>query len=553
MNLTSIPQLARHANRVREIVTVLGKYGLADWVSRLDLDFAKWLHRGATGRKLADLTTETRVRLALIELGTTFIKLGQMLSTRPDLVGPKLAQELTQLQDNAPADPPAAVRATLAAELGRPVGELFAEFDDKPIASASIGQVHRARLPGGQVVAVKVQHPGIEGRVRTDLEILLTLADLAEKHLAEARQYQPVATAAEFQRTLLRELNFGREERNLRQFLRHFAEDPAVRFPAPYADLSTTRVLAMEFLEGTKLCDTARLRELGADLNEVARRGATVFLDMIFRDGFYHADPHPGNLLYLPGGAIGMLDCGMVGRLDNDLREAIEDLLLAILSRDGAQLAALITRIGSVPPELDQAGLGADLTDFLSFYGHQPLDRFDLSGALMEMTEIVRRYHILLPPGLALLLKVLVMLEGTARLLNPQFSLIELMKPYQEKLLLRRLSPQRFVQNFRRVFREWEALGAVLPQGLREVLKQLQTGKFTVHQEHKGLEPSVNRLVFGMLTSSLFLGSAWMVSNRVVPVLWDVSVPGLVGIVGSVALGLRLLWAIRKSGRLDEQ
>jgi ubiquinone biosynthesis protein len=553
MNLTSIPQLARHANRLREIVTVLGKYGLADWVSRLDLDFARWLHRGATGRKLADLTTETRVRLTLIELGTTFIKLGQMLSTRPDLVGPKLAHELTQLQDNTPADPPAVVRATLEAELGRPVRELFAEFDDKPIASASIGQVHRARLPGGQVVAVKVQHPGIEGRVRTDLEILLTLAELAEKHLAEARQYQPVATAQQFQRTLLRELNFGREERHLRQFRRHFAEDPSVRFPTPYTDLSTTRVLTMEFLEGTKLCDTARLRELGADLNEVARRGATVFLDMIFRDGFYHADPHPGNLLYLPGGAIGMLDCGMVGRLDDDLREAIEDLLLAILSRNGAQLTALITRIGSVPPELDQAGLGADLTDFLAFYGHQPLDRFDLSGALMEMTEIIRRYHIVLPPGLALLLKVLVMLEGTARLLNPQFSLIELMRPYQEKLLLRRLSPQRFVQKFRRVFQEWEALGAVLPQGLREVLKQLQTGKFTVHQEHKGLEPSVNRLVFGMLTSSLFLGSAWMVSNRVVPVLWDVSVPGLAGIVGSVALGLRLLWAIRKSGRLDEQ
>jgi ubiquinone biosynthesis protein len=553
MNLYSIPQLARHANRVREIITILGKYGLADWVSRLDLDFAKWLHRGATGRKLADLTTEVRVRLALIELGTTFIKLGQMLSTRPDLVGPKLAQELSQLLDNAPADPPETVRATLEAELGRPVRELFAQFDERPIASASIGQVHRARLPGGQVVAVKVQHPGIEGRVRTDLEILQTLADLAEQHLAEAKQYQPRATAAEFQRTLLRELNFGREERNLRLFLRHFAGDPTVRFPTPYADLSTTRVLTMDLLEGVKLSDPAGLREVGADLNEVARRGATVFLEMIFRDGFYHADPHPGNLLLLPGGAIGMLDCGMVGRLDDTLREAVEDLLLAILSRDGVQLTALITRIGSVPPELDHAGLSADLNDFLGYYGNQPLDRFDLSGALMEMTEIIRRYHILLPPGLALLLKVLVMLEGTARMLNPHFSLIELMKPYQEKLVLRRLSPQRHLQKFRRVYREWEALAAVLPQGLRDVLRQLQTGTFTVHQEHKGLEPSVNRLVFGMLTSSLFLGSAMMVSNKVVPVLWDMSVPGLVGIVGSVILGLRLLWAIRKSGRLDER
>jgi ubiquinone biosynthesis protein len=552
MNLTSIPQLARHANRVREIVTILGKYGLADWVSRLDLDFAKWLHRGATGRKLADLTTEVRVRLVLTELGTTFIKLGQMLSTRPDLVGAKVAQELSKLQDNAPADPPGVVRTTLESELGRPLGELFAEFDETPLASASIGQVHRARLPGGQLVAVKVQHPGIESKVRTDLEILLTLAELAEKHLSEARQYQPRATAAEFQRTLLRELNFGREERNLRQFLRHFAEDPTVRFPAPYADLSTSRVLTMEYLEGVKLSDATQLEQLGLDLNEIARRGAAVFLEMIFRDGFYHADPHPGNLLFLPGGVIGMLDCGMVGRLDENLREEIEDLLLAIVSRDALRLTALITRIGSVPSELDQAGLSSDLTDFLAYYGHQPLDRFDLSGALTEMTEIIRRYHIVLPASLALLLKVLVMLEGTARLLNPRFNLTELMKPYQHKLLVRRLSPQRHLQKLQRVYQEWEALGAVLPQGLRDVLRQLQSGKFTVHQEHKGLEPSVNRLVLGMLTSSLFLGSALMWSNNVLSV-GGVSILGLVGCIVSVALGFRLLWAIRKSGRLDEQ
>jgi ubiquinone biosynthesis protein len=552
MNLTSIPQLARHANRVREIVTILGKYGLADWVSRLDLDFAKWLHRGATGRKLADLTTEVRVRLVLTELGTTFIKLGQMLSTRPDLVGSKVAQELSKLQDDAPADPPAVVRATLEAELGKPLGELFAEFDETPLASASVGQVHRACLPGGQLVAVKVQHPGIESKVRTDLEILLTLADLAEKHLTEARQYQPRATAAEFQRTLLRELNFSREERNLRLFRRHFADDPTVRFPAPYADLSTSRVLTMEYLEGVKLSDTRQLEQLGLDLNEIARRGATVFLEMIFRDGFYHADPHPGNLLFLPGGVIGMLDCGMVGRLDEGLREEIEDLLLAIVSRDGPRLTDLIVRIGSVPAELDRAGLGSDLTDFLAYYGHQPLDRFDLSGALTEMTEIIRRYQIVLPPGLALLLKVLVMLEGTARLLNPRFNLIELMQPYQHKLLVRRLSPQRHLQKLRRVYQEWEALGAVLPQGLRDVLRQLQSGTFTVHQEHKGLEPSVNRLVLGMLTSSLFLGSALMWSFNILSV-GGVSLLGLLGCLVSVALGVRLLWAIRKSGRLDEQ
>jgi ubiquinone biosynthesis protein len=307
----------------------------------------------------------------------------------------------------------------------------------------------------------------------------------------------------------------------------------------------------MDMLEGVYLSETERLIEMGCDLNEVARQGATIFLEMIFRDGFYHADPHPGNLLLLDGGVIGMLDCGMVGRLDDRLREDIEDILMAIIARDGGQLTTIITRVGSIPPGLDRAGLSDDVSDFLLYYGSRPLDQLDLGGALTEMTEIIRRYHILLPTGIALLLKVLVMLEGTSRLLNPQFNLIELMRPYQQKLMWRRLAPDRHLKKFWRVYQEWESLGAVLPQGLRDVLQQVQGGKFNIHLEHKGLEPSVNRLVFGMLTSALFLGSAWLWGNKTPPLINDVSVLGVVGCSVSVVLGVRLLWAIRNSGRLD--
>src|SRR5262249_45873375 len=259
-------------------------------------------------------------------------------------------------------------------------------------------------------------------------------------------QYQPRATAAEFQRTLLRELDFGREARHLEQFAANFASDQTVRFPAPHLELSTGRVLCMDMLEGVYLSETERLVELGCDLSEVARRGATVFLEMIFRDGLYHADPHPGNLLLLSDGVIGMLDAGMIGRLDDRLREDIEDILMAIVGRNGDQLTAIITRVGSIPPALDRAGLSDDVTEFLLYYGTRPLDQFDLGGALTEMTEIIRRYHILLPTGMALLLKVLVMLEGTSRFLNPQFNLIELMRPYQQKLMWRRLAPDRHLK-----------------------------------------------------------------------------------------------------------
>ncbi len=551
MKLTAIPQLARNMNRVREIVLILSKYGLADWISRLDLDFAKGLFKSPEGKALGALSHQTRIRLALTELGTTFVKLGQMLSTRADLIGPELAEELALLQDSAPADPPEVVRTTSEAELGQPLCELFAEFDDKPLASASIGQVHRARLRNGQPVVVKVQHPGIEARVRTDLDILVNLAGLAEQHIPELRRYRPRATAAEFQRTLLRELDFGREERNLEQFVAHFAEDPTVRFPQPVSEVSTSRVLTMEFLEGIKIAEPDRLRAAGYDLEEIARRGAALFLEMIFRDGFYHADPHPGNILVLPGGVIGLLDAGMVGHIDETLREDIEEMFVAIGNRDVAHLATVLTRVGSVPADLDRTAFRSDLSDYLSHYSGQSLQNFDLGGALTELIEIVRRYQVTLPSNLTLLLKVLVMLEGTARLLSPQFNLMGLIGPYQQKLVWRRLSPRRRALKLWRMYNEWEYLGETLPRSLVDICQRIQAGRFDVHLQHQRLEPSINRLVFGLLTSALFLGSALLLGTKVPPLLDDISIPGAIGVIGSLALGLRLLWAIRKSGHLD--
>jgi ubiquinone biosynthesis protein len=553
MKLSTLPQFARNANRLREILTILSKYGLADWVSRLDFDLVKGFFKAKDGQGLADLSHETRIRLVLTELGTTFIKFGQMLSTRADLVGPKLAQELSELQSSAPADPPHVVRVTVVAELGQPIDDLFATFDDTPLASASIGQVHRARLHSGDQVVVKVQHPGIEERIRTDLDILVGLAELAEAYMPELRRYRPRNTAAEFQRILLRELDFGREERNLSQFRTNFADNATVRFPRPNAELSTGRILTMEYLDGIRLTEPQRLRDLGYDLEDIARRGAELFLDMIFRDGFYHADPHPGNFLVLPGGIIGMLDCGMVGRVDETMREQIEDMLLSVANRDPIQLTTIITRIGSVPPGLDQASLCNDVTELVSYHASRPVEQLNLGQALNDITEIVRRYQIVLPTGIALLIKVLVMLEGTSKLLSPRFSLTELIKAYQKKMIWRRLSPHRHIQKIRRLIQEWQYFGEVLPRTLVDVLQQVQTGRFDVHLEHKRLEPSVNRLVFGMLTSSLYVGSALILQAELPPTIAGVSVVGALGCAFSIVLAIRLLWAIRKSGHLDQK
>jgi ubiquinone biosynthesis protein len=314
--------------------------------------------------------------------------------------------------------------------------------------------------------------------------------------------------------------------------------------------LSSRRVLTMELLEGIKLSEVDRLRRSGVDLDEVARRGAAICLKMIFAHGFYHADPHPGNILLLDGGVVGLLDFGMVGRLDEQLQEDIGELLAALGDQDAQRIASMILRIGRAPLDLDRGSLALDVADFVAYYANQPLEQFDLSGALTEVVEQVRRYHIMLPARIAMLIKALVTLEGTSRLISPRFSLVELIEPYHRRMLWRRYSPRRQMRKFRRLYAEVEHLVELLPSVIQEILEQVQSGKFDIHLDHRGLEPSVNRLVLGMLASALFLGSSLLLSRNVPAVIYGV---GVAGCVFSFALGLRLWRAISKSGKLDRR
>lgn len=559
MKITSIPQMYRNVNRMTEILSVLSKYGLADWLSGIQLDFAKDLLKNPDGEALARHTREARIRLALAQLGPTFIKLGQLLSTRPDLVGRELAEELSLLQQDTPADPPEIVRGIVEAELGQPIEDLFDEFEAEPMASASIGQVHRARLKSGDLVVVKVQHANIHQTVHKDLDVLAGLAQMVQR-LPEFQAYRPMATVAEFSRTLRRELDFGREERNLLHFSRRYDGDPHVRVPKPYSEFCTPRVLTMERIDGVKLRNDERINAMGFDREEIARRGAEFYLESIFGDGFYHADPHPGNIMLLPGNVIALLDFGMVGRIDEQLREQIEDMLLAISNKDSVHLTSVLMRLGKCPSDLDEAALRADVTDFVTLYGSQSLDKLQVGRLLNDMSEMIFRYRIMLPSQVAMLLKVLVTLEGTGKRLNPHFSLIEVMEPFQRKAMLRRWSPTRRLRKLRRIYSELEHLVEILPRRTLDILEQVQQGRFEIHLDHGGLGPSVNRLVLGMLTSALFLGSTLMLSRQVTPLLFAentvfglhrISLLGLSGCAMSILLGLRLIRSIMKSGHLD--
>ena len=559
MKLSSIPQVVRNARRWTEIVRILSRYGLADWISRLNVDFIKDHLKDVEGQALARQSAEQRIRLALTELGPTFIKLGQLLSTRPDLVGPELADELKQLQSNVQADGPQYVRELIEAELGESLDQLFQEFDETPLASASIGQVHRAKLVGGQTVVVKVQHDKIHKRVQDDLEVLSGLATLAEK-IPELAHYRPSATVAQISRMIRRELDFGREERNLQQFAARFENDPTVRVPHAYTEYSTSKVLTMEMLNGHKFTEPEELVADGYDLEQVVRRGADIYLRMIFADGFYHADPHPGNLLLMPGNVIGLLDFGLVGRLEERLREDIEQMLMAVSQEDVVLLASIIKRVGSVPPALENDALEAELADFIGVYTTQPLEQISLAEALKDLTRIIHSYSIELPSQMGLLIKAMVTLEGTARLICPSFNMMEMIKPFQQQARVRRLSPQSQYRKFRRIYFELEKLVEVLPGRTMDILEQVQRGKFDIHLEHRRLGPSVNRLVVGMVASALFLSSALLLAHQVPPLLFSkapllgmskVSLLGLGGFCVSSLLTVRLLRAIVKSGHLD--
>jgi len=553
MKLTALTRLERNVHRGGEIIGVLAKYGLAGWVKGLNFSWIQDRIKSIDGQHIPDLKVEERVRLAFTELGTTFIKFGQVLSTRPDLVGPEMAGELARLQTDAPADPPATVRATIEAEFGKPLGEVFAEFADAPLASASIAQVHLARLHSGEQVVVKVQHAGIVGKIMPDLDILAGLAELAEKYSSQALLYQPAAVVRQFRRTLLRELDFTFERRHLVEFAQDFAQDATVRFPRPYAQFSTRRVLTMERLEGILGTDSAALAASGADLNEFALRGANMYLQMIFRDAFYHADPHPGNLMLLPGGVVGVIDCGMIGRLDEELTEGLEEMLMAVVNHNSADLGDVILRLGSAPPATPRDQLRADLTDFVADFVGQSIQDMDLSAALNNLFEIIRRYNITLPPPLSLLLRTLAELEGTARKLSPDFSLAEVFRPFYATMVSRRLSLRHILGRLQHTYRDWERLVQTLPRDLGDVLNRVRDGTFSVHLDHRHLDPVINRVVLGVMTAALLVSSALLWSLKAPPVVAGVSVFGALGYLIAAWLGWRLLRAIKKSGDLNSK
>jgi ubiquinone biosynthesis protein len=560
MNLASVRerlerrrQRRRNTHRFRQIAGVAVRYGLADRLRKLPgKRMQQWL-RGSAGENIAELGTPVRLRLALSELGTTFIKFGQMLSTRPDLVGEDVARELTKLQSRTPPDPPGVAEATVQQELGSPPATLFASFEPTAFASASIAQVHHARLHSGEDVVVKIQKDGIASRVEADLSMLADLASLAERHLDDLKPYHPVEIVRQFTKMMRAELDFQREQRNLEMFRQNFAADPTVHFPQPFPALCSRRVLTMERLDGVLVSQIEIPAGPGTDMNEFARRGANMYMEMIFRDAFYHADPHPGNLMLLPNGVVGVLDCGMVQRLDDQLREAIEDLLLAAVRGDPQAVTDAVWDLCTMPPTATRERLQTDITDLVAEYTGESIGSVDVGALISSLTAVIYENRLFLPPAVMLLLRMLGVLEGTAKQLNPSFGLFEVIQPHAEAAAMRRLAPRRVWGQLQRGARAWQRLLRALPGDLNDMVASMRAGTLSVHLDHRRLDPVVNRLVLGLLTSSLLLGSSLLWSLHAEPVVGGVSLLGAAGYAVACLMGINLVRNIRSSERRPEE
>jgi len=555
--LGAIGRTYRHLNRYQQVLRILFKYGFGDLVGRLHiaeyLEGGLHMFKGGLKERLIRLSRPERLRMAFEELGPTFIKLGQLLSTRPDLIPADFLHELAKLQDTAPPFPLIAVRAILIEELGRPPEEIFESFGDEPIAAASIAQVHHARLKNGDEAAVKVLRPGIERIIAVDLEILAHIAGLIEQHIEEGQGQNPVAVVDEFARSISQEIDFSQELANVQRFARQFAGKTTVHVPAVYPELSTGRVLVMEHVAGIKAANITALRATGYDLPLIAKRGATLVMEQIFVHGFFHADPHPGNIFILPGDVVCFVDFGQMGRLSRQEREDVTNLIVHLVSGNEREIVSGLLRVTNQLGEVDREALGRDLTRLIDLYLYRPLAGLEAGRIIQELIGLISRHRLAFKPEFYLMMKALSTVEGVGLMLDPELELIRLAKPFMRRISLNRFAPNRLAEDLSYTGLAYSRLLREAPEELRLILHQLRRGQMRIEFEHKGmrqLAPDLhrvaNRIAFAIVLAALIVGSSLIVLAGIPPRWHNIPLLGLFGFLIAGLMGLRLVFAMLK-------
>ncbi len=537
-----------HLGRFKDIVMTLFKYGFDDVVERFDLPGKMIIEKIYSPYE--HMTTWQRIRYTLEELGPTFVKFGQVLSLRPDLIPPPLVLELQKLQDEVTAESYEDIREVLQKNLTKPIEEVFEIFEETPVAGASLAQVHRAVLKEGrQAVAVKIQRPGITQKIDTDLYILSVLAHKLHERMESMEIYNLPELVEEFKKNLMYELDFRRETRNMKISQGNLSQMKDIRVPGVYDEYCTEQMITMELIEGVRLKDlepqTLHERE------SIARRGLQLTIKQVLEDGFFHADPHPGNIFIVDKKVICLLDWGTVGRLTQEIRFELTDLLKAVVERDSEGILEILLRICSHDEVVSERLLQREILDILDACHNVPLGEVNISELLFEITELLRKHRIRLPSDLAIMIKTLMTAEGTARQLYPGLNVVAEAEPFVEKLALDRWKPENLFRGFRRSLGRFYNLQKKVPVGLQRIVGKVDRGELTIQFQHKNLEELqgtleniANRVTIGLIIAAMIIGSSMVITTGVRPFLFGYPAFGIVGYLISAVMGLWLIYNI---------
>lgn len=542
----------RNLGRMRQIVAVAFNHGFGEVVERLHLGgYVRWGRKLLRREPRSPLSRAERVRLALEELGPTFVKFGQVISTRPDLVPADVIEELKELREHVPPFGSEQAIALVERALGQTIDAAFDEFDPEPLGAGSLAQVHRARHRNGDEVAVKILRPNIREDIERDLSLMHELAVLIDRYIPEARVFDPLGLVNHFSRTVRREFNLSREARTLEEFERLFRRDATLYVPRVYQELSADGVVTMEFVSGLR-ADPAELQAAGIDSRAVAANGARIFLRQAFELGVFHGDPHPGNMRVMPDGSLCLLDYGMIGLLEESMRDRLIDLLVSIVKRDATTAVRVIQEVGQTGEDVDLPLLRADVRDFIDTYYGVELNRLNVGQLLTDFISLLVTHGIRVPGDLMLLIRALVTLEGVGRTLDPEFNLAAVLQPFVESAIKQRYSPRRIATDIVRELKVFGELAHQVPRSLGRTLEKLSNDDLRIQLEHRHIERlinevdrSSNRIVISLILAALIVASALILRSGVNE--WWLSVP--VYVVSSL-LGIWLIYGVFRSGRL---
>jgi len=552
--VSGVLSTARELPRLREISMVFVRHGLGDLVRRAGiatlLEHAGHVLHWGEATEIAHLEVQQRARLAFEQLGPTFVKLGQMLSTREDLLPPAWTTELARLHSDVAPIPFDDLLPQIEQALGRSPFEVFAHVEREPHAAASIAQIHRAKLASGTPVVLKIRRPGIEAKIDADLRLLDRLAHLIEREMPEVRRYRPVQVVGQLRGSLERELDLAVEARNTERFARNFADDLDILVPRVYLEWTSNTMIVQEHIVGIRGNDLAAIDSAGLDRKVLAARGVDAVLKMILVDGFFHADPHPGNVMYLPDNRIALIDFGMVGRLSPARRRQIIDLLAGLAGHDEeAMLEVLLDWRGD--EFVDEARLAADLGEFAFDYADMQLKDLKIRVLLHRVSAILREHSIVLPSDLTLLFKALITLEGLGHQYDPEFRLIERVKPFIDRAMRERYQPVETARRAQQTLSDLFGLVTSMPRDLARLVKDARHGRMRVDLDLKRLDrfgdrlhSAMDRATIGIMTASLVVGSSIVMTIAEGPRLFGVSLLTYCGLVGYLVAFVNSLWII---------